>query len=92
MLVDAGMKCARCDHEVGKLFCGHCREEIQKEQGQLIPVLFFDPAKKLYRAGCSVLECPCNERGICSSRISLETFCNLSHQYDGDNCVRMVCG
>jgi len=68
------------------------REEIRKELGQLIPVLFYDPALKMYRAGCSVLECPCNESGICSSRISLDTFKEVSHEYDGDNCVKMVCG
>ena len=86
------MKCSRCGREVGNLFCGKCREEIRKELGQLIPVLFYDPALKMYRAGCSVLECPCNENGICSSRISLDTFKEVSHEYDGDNCVKMVCG
>jgi hypothetical protein len=86
------MKCSRCDIEVGNLFCGKCRAEIRKKQGQLISVLYFDPNSKLYRAGCSVLECPCNENGICSSRITLDTFKHLAHEYDGDNCVRMVCG
>jgi hypothetical protein len=86
------MKCSRCDKEVGNLFCGRCREEIKKTTGQLIPVLYFDTALKLYRAGCSVLECPCNDHGVCSSRISLDTFIAESHDYDGDNCVKMVCG
>ena len=85
-------QCDKCGKEVGKLFCGHCREQIRKESHQLIPVLFFDQECKLYRVGCSVLECPCNDHGVCSSRISLDTFRNSSHEYDGDNCIRMVCG
>ena len=60
--------------------------------GNWYQVLYFDPALKLYRAGCCVLECPCNEHGVCSSRITLETFVALSHEHDGDNCVKMVCG
>lgn len=86
------MICSKCGKEVGNLFCGHCRKELQSENNLLIPVLYYDPQTKLYRPACSVLECPCNDRGVCSSRISLDTFITLCHEYDGDNCIKQVCG
>jgi len=84
------MICCRCGVESGNLFCGKCRAEI-KNRHDLIPLLFWDKAKKGYRAGCSVIECPANENGICISvikNIHLISF----HGYDGDNCVRQACG
>jgi len=82
--------CDRCGKEAGNLFCGHCRAEIYKRHS-LIPVLFYDKEKKGYRAGCSCIECPANEHGICITvmkSIDQITF----HEYDGDNCIKQVCG
>jgi len=82
--------CDKCGKESGNLFCGKCRAEIHKRHTP-IPLLFYDTGKKGYRAGCSVRECPANENGVCISvheNIDLITF----HEYDGDNCVRVVCG
>lgn len=90
--------CDRCGKEAGNLFCGKCREEIkgerkQKEPRQMIPVLFYDYKTKMYLPACNVSECPCNVSGMyCSSLITLETFKFICHDYDGDNCVKQVCG
>jgi len=84
------MICCRCGEESGNLFCGKCRAEINNRHN-LIPLLFWDKGKEGYRAGCSVIGCPNNENGICISvmkNIDLISF----HEYDGDNCVRQVCG
>jgi hypothetical protein len=82
--------CDKCGKESGNLFCGKCRAEI-KRRHTLIPLLFFDTEKNGYRAGCSVIECPANENGVCISvRLSLREI--TFHEYDGDNCIRQVCG
>jgi len=85
-------KCDKCGKEVGNLFCGKCRLEIESERGKLIPVLYYDPKTKLYVPGCTVIGCPCNDRGTCSGHISLETFKYICHEFDGDNCVKQFCG
>jgi len=82
--------CDRCGKESGNLFCGHCRAELMKRHS-LIPLLFYDLDRKGYRVGCSVIECPSNEHGVC-----LTVFMNIKdiplHEYDGDNCAKVVCG
>ena len=83
-------KCDKCGIESGNLFCGKCRAEILSRHN-LVPVLFYDKTQLGYRAGCSVIECPANENGICITvmkGISQITF----HDYDGDNCIKQVCG
>lgn len=82
--------CDKCGKEAGSLFCGHCRDEIQKRH-TLVPLLFYDREKKGYRAGCTCYGCPANEHGICITvHLSVEDIC--FHNYDGDNCVKIVCG
>ena len=84
------MKCTRCGQEVGNLFCGKCRSEITKRHN-LVPILFWDKEKEGYRAGCSVIGCPANENGVCISVI--KSISQISfHEYDGDNCIKQVCG
>ena len=85
------MLCAKCGKESGNLYCGKCRAEIRKSH-TLIPVLFYDKERKGFRAGCSVVDCPCNENGVCSSTLSLDTVKFVMHEYDGDNCVKLPCG
>jgi len=83
-------KCDKCGEEVGNLFCGHCRATILLRHN-LVPLLYYDKLSKGYRAGCSCIECPNNENRVCvavNMSIDLITF----HEYDGDNCVRQVCG
>ena len=83
-------KCDKCGKGSGNLFCGHCRAEIMKRHN-LVPLLYWDKEKRGYRAGCSVLECPANENGVCITvmkSIDQITF----HEYDGDNCIKQVCG
>lgn len=83
-------KCDKCGVESGNLFCGKCRAEIVSRHN-LVPVLFYDKARKGYRAGCSVIECPSNENGICMAlHASIHQI--YLHEYDGDNCVRQECG
>jgi hypothetical protein len=91
--------CDRCGKEVGNLYCGKCRAEIKRKScdsptltPDMIPVLYYDTKTKLYVPSCTVLECPCNDRGHCSSKITLDTFIAICHDYDGDNCVKQVCG
>jgi len=83
-------KCDKCGKEVGNLFCGHCRAEIQRRHS-LVPLLYYDKISKGYRAGCSCIECPNNENRICiavNMNIDQITF----HEYDGDKCIKQVCG
>ena len=83
-------KCDKCGKEAGNLFCGHCREEIHNKHN-LIPLLYWDKLAEGYRAGCSVVGCPANENGVCISvhkNLQSLTF----HEYDGDNCIKQVCG
>ena len=83
-------KCDKCGKEAGNLFCGHCRAEILKRHS-LVPLLFYDLEKRGYRAGCSCIECPANEHGICITVMqSLDQI--TFHEYDGDNCIKQVCG
>jgi hypothetical protein len=96
-------RCDRCHKEVGNLYCGKCREEIQnRERGaehipsdDLVILLAYDRKTKLYRYGCSVNECPCNmQNGWCSKatlaidKEFLLKMLNMLHEYDGDNCVK----
>lgn len=57
-------KCDGCGQESGNLYCGKCRMKMLKRH-DLIPVLYYDKNKKGYRAGCTVLDCPANENGVC---------------------------
>jgi hypothetical protein len=84
------MICPRCGKESGNLFCGKCRAEITSRHN-LVPVLFYDKLQKGYRAGCSVISCPANENGVCIS-VTKDIALIKFHEYDGDNCIRMVCG
>lgn len=83
-------RCDKCGKEVGNLFCGHYRADLHKRHS-LVPLVFYDKEKKGYRAGCSCIECPANENGVC-----ITVFTNIEsitfHAYDGDNCVKVVCG
>lgn len=83
-------KCDKCGNEAGNLFCGKCRDEIHKRHN-LIPLLFYDKEKRGYRAGCSVSGCPNNENGVCIA-VNMNINQIYFHEYDGDNCVRQVCG
>jgi len=83
-------RCDRCGKESGNLFCGKCRAEILKRHN-LIPLLFYDKEQGGYRAGCSVLDCPANENGVCIS-VNAKIEDISFHEYDGDNCIRQVCG
>jgi hypothetical protein len=83
-------KCDKCGEEVGNLFCGHCRATILLRHN-LVPLLYYDKLSKGYRAGCSCIECPANECGICITiHLHIDTIC--FHDYDGDNCIRQECG
>ena len=83
-------ECDKCGKEVGNLFCGHCRAEIHKRH-TLLPLLFYDKDKKGYRAGCTCIECPANENGVCITiHMHIDEVC--FHDYDGDNCVKILCG
>jgi hypothetical protein len=68
-------------------------EKKTTEGLKLIPVLYYNPEQKAYYGGCNVKGCPCNVDGIhCSSLITLDTFKFISHDYDGDNRIKMPCG
>lgn len=85
-------KCDNCKKEVGPLLCGKCRAEIKKTHN-LIPVLFYDKEKRGYRAGCTVLQCPYNENGVCITlTLFLEHLKTILHEFDGDNIVQQWCG
>ena len=83
-------ECNKCGRESGNLYCGKCKTEITNRH-TLIPLLFWDKGKNGYRVGCSVIGCPANENGICII-IHLNIDDISFHEYDGDNCVRVVCG
>jgi hypothetical protein len=83
-------KCDECKTEVGPLLCGKCRAH-HKRSHALIPVLFYDQTRKGYRSGCSCIECPWNENGICVTVIPKIEFIRF-HEFDGDNIVRQSCG
>lgn len=86
------MKCGRCEKESGPLYCGKCRTEIKKSH-DLIPVLFYDKNKKGYRAGCTVIDCPFNENGVCRTvALILDQVKTILHEFDGDNIVHQWCG
>lgn len=93
------MKCAKCGNEVGPLFCGHCRIEIEKgglnsdDKQDLIPLLFWNPKTKCYVPGCTCLKCPWNRGGFCATEHELfESLKLLLHEFDGDNIIHQVCG
>ncbi len=93
-------KCDRCGREAGNLFCGHCRAELEQEVSKvsksldtLVPVLYWDTKAKLYRAGCTVLKCPCNANGVCKTgHLFLALMKNILHEFDGDNIIQQACG
>ena len=84
-------KCEKCG-VVTEIYCSRCRMELQEKHRDFIPLLYWDRKKKLYRFGCTVIECPCNNgMGICGSphtRIPKQ----LLHEFDGDNIIKQVCG
>jgi hypothetical protein len=85
-------KCDICGVESGKLLCGKCRAKL-KGTHNLIPILFYDKERKGYRAGCTVLECPWNENGVCVVlHLHLELMKNKFHEFDGDNIIQQNCG
>ena len=84
--------CDRCGEESGKLYCGRCRAKVQREKGVAIPVLYYDTESGMYLCGCTVSECPCNNLGTCCTKITLDTFKMMCHEFDGDNCIKQVCG
>lgn len=93
------MKCAKCGKEVGPLYCAKCRAQIEERTeaelkgAKLIPVLYYDVANKCYRAGCTVIGCPFNFNGVCSTRIlKLDFLKPILHEFDGDNVVQQFCG
>jgi hypothetical protein len=98
------MNCARCGKEVGNLYCGKCREEIsERERGaehipseDLMILLAYDRKTKLYRYGCTVIECPCNmQNGWCSKAtpsMAKDLIIDMLHEFDGDNCIKQWCG
>ena len=92
-------KCDRCGQESGNLFCGKCRATVKneayskahKETNELLPLIYWDKIDKVYRFGCTVRECPANIEGICCTPAMSFDLMDL-HEFDGDNCVKQVCG
>jgi hypothetical protein len=85
-------KCEGCKQEVGDLLCGKCRAKLKRTH-ELVPILFYDKGKKGYRAGCTVVDCPWNENGVCITlHIDLDSIKRLFHEFDGDNIVQQACG
>lgn len=93
-------ECDGCGAEAGNLYCGHCREYLEekwtKERGDyeetdIVGLIFWDKENKVYRVGCSCMGCPANEAGLCSLTYPSIDKIDL-HEYDGDNCVRTLCG
>jgi len=81
-----------CGKEVGPLYCAKCRAKLKRSH-DLIPVLFYDKQKKGYRAGCTCVECPLNENGVCRQVYpTLESLIKVLHEFDGDNIVHQMCG
>ena len=90
------MKCSKCGKEVGELFCGKCRAEIQRVNaslnlGSMIPLLYYDRNKKVYVFGCTVALCPYNRNGLCAS-LAIKLPINQFHEFDGDNIIQRGCG
>lgn len=93
-------QCDRCGLEVGNLYCGKCRQEIeQRERGaehipseDLLILLAYDRKTKLYRYGCTVTGCPCNMQNGWCSRATPYLDKNMLHEFDGDNAVKQWCG
>lgn len=92
-------KCEKCEKEVGNLYCGKCRAEIEKKglpkeiKVKLIPLLYWNPKNETYVIGCSVISCPCNRNGFCSGELlDIESVKRSLHEYDNDNCFKQFCG
>lgn len=91
-------KCDRCGKEVGNLYCGKCRAEIQSAEKTHVPsddlmiLVAYDRKTKLYRFGCTVTECPCNMKNGWCSKAPLFLDKKLIHEFDGDNAVKQWCG
>jgi hypothetical protein len=84
-------KCNKCGTKT-ELYCSRCRVEIEHKHRDFIPLLFWDKKNKVYKFGCTVIECPCNGgTGICSSP-HINIPLNLLHEFDGDNIIKQVCG
>ena len=90
-------ECERCGIEF-QAYCAKCREEIRQKEmpavpsGDLVTLLVYDQITKLYRYGCSVIDCPCNlGNGWCSKATPFLDKAML-HEYDGDNAVKQWCG
>lgn len=92
-------ECDRCKKESGNLFCGKCRAKVRKEANlkahketeDLLPLIYWDKREGAYRFGCTVRECPANIDGICCTPALSFDMMEL-HEFDGDNCVKQVCG
>jgi cytochrome c peroxidase len=64
---------------------------ITNAKATLGRVLFYDKNQNGYRAGCSCIGCPANENGVCITvHTHIDEVC--FHHYDGDNCVKVLCG
>ena len=91
-------KCDGCGKEVGKLYCAKCRAKIERKTqrkrfGKLIPLLWYDKEHRCYYAGCTVIGCPCNAGGICTTaHLTIESIKAVLHEFDGDNIIQQVCG
>jgi hypothetical protein len=93
-------KCDRCGLEVGNLYCGKCRKEIElREQGaenipsdDLIVLVVYDRKTQLYRYGCTVTECPCNMKNGWCSKATPFLDKKMLHEFDGDNAIKQWCG
>ena len=93
-------KCNKCGKEVGNLFCGHCRAELEGkwkaeaekyEKKDLIPLIYWVKKAKMYRVGCMCFGCPANVDGIC--QLFYDSLDDIDfHEFDGDNIVRTLCG
>lgn len=92
------MICPRCGEEVGNLYCGKCRAEIEVEakthvpSGDMMVLLAYDKKKGLYYYGCNVDECPCNMKNGWCSKATIYLDKNMLHEFDGDNAVKQWCG
>jgi len=89
-------KCDGCGKEVGKLYCGKCRDKIEKTKREIdsaviVPLLFYDRQTKTYLFACRVRGCPCNNNGICKTEHKFLPK-QILHEFDGDNIIQQVCG
>lgn len=84
-------KCSKCGIKT-ELFCNNCYDKVRGKYRRFVPLVFWDKEKKVYRFGCNVTTCPCNDgSGMCGvTHISLPT--HFLHEYDGDNIITQVCG